>query len=585
MNVLKKISFLVFIFTISTLTTNSKAINNSYKQDSQNTDSLFTQAQIAYSLENYEKAYNLFNQIIALDPEYPDVYDKLAILEFAQENHTLALKYIEKARKEKPKDISIIEIQAEMLTNLGRNQEGAEAFEEIGYLEPDVKKEAFIKATVYYLEAEDFNKALELLSLLEEEELNDEEKLDIAKEKINIYITTKNSSLALKEVDNLILKAEENKDSVLAIELLQAKAIVHLEFEDTVAAKNTLLESIQKRPLVGGPNVYTYGIYSLYDIGEKELAFEKIKESTRDNSLNNEQKTFPIYALLQLRDKDEDAKELLETLLDSMVTEKNITSEIALLKGQIVENYGEKEDAIEWYEKAINLNAQNQEAYIYLIELLSSLDEKYDEKLQSTLNALHKEKDLEQGFYYFYSGTLQMKEENYKKASKIFEKGLKSLKSDGKYSQELEKAFYLNLGFANHELKNASKTRKYYELYLEKDPYNTTVLNNLSYLLAEEETDLERALEMIKYVINTDDKNPTTLDTYAWVLFKLNEVNTAKAVLEEAISIVNSRGLTSSDYIYYSHLATIEESLGNVNKAKNLNKKAEELKNKKVENK
>src|SRR5690625_963991 len=313
MNVLKKLSFLLFIFTISTLTTNSKAINNSFKQDSQNTDSLFTQAQIAYSLENYEKAYNLFNQIIALDPEYPDVYDKLAILEFAQENHTLALKYIDKARKENPKDISIIEIQAEMLTNLGRNQEGAEAFEEIGYLEPDVKKEAFIKATAYYLEAEDFNKALELLSLLENEELDDEEKLDLAKEKINIYITTKNSSLALKEVDNLILKAEENKDSVLAIELLQAKAIVHLEFEDTVAAKNTLLESIQKRPLVGGPSVYTYGVYSLYDIGEKELAFEKIKESTRDNSLNNEQKTFPIYALLQLRDKDEDAKELLET--------------------------------------------------------------------------------------------------------------------------------------------------------------------------------------------------------------------------------------------------------------------------------
>lgn len=578
MHIFKKITFLLFFFVLSNYTINSKDINTTFLQESQNIDSLYTQAQIAYSLENYEKAYNLFNQIIAIDADYTDVYEKLAILEFAQENHSLALSYIEKAQKEKPKDISLIEIQAEMLTNLGRNQEGAEAFEKIGYLEPDVKKEAFIKATAYYLEAEDFPKALELLSILEEEELSDEEKIDIAKEKINIHILTKNSDLALKEVDNLIRKAEEEKDSILAIELLQAKALVHLQFKDSLAAKNIHLETIEKRPLTR--SVYTFSIYSLYELGEKELAFEKIKEFTRNNSLSNEQKTYPIYALLQLRDEDEEAKDLLESLLDSMVADKNITSEIALLKAQIVENDEEKENAIEWYEKALKLDSKNQDAYIFLIELLISLEDKYKDKLQSTLNALHKEKDLEQGFYYFYSGAILMQEENFKKASKTFEKGLKILKKDGKYSDELERLFYMNLGFANHELKNPDRTRKYYELYLEKDPYNTTILNNLSYLLAEEETDLEHALEMIKYVINTEDNNPTTLDTYAWVLYKLGEINTAKVILEEAISIVNRRGLSPSDYIYYSHLATIEESLGNINKAKNLNKKAEELKNK-----
>ena len=63
------------------------------------------------------------------------------------------------------------------------------------------------------------------------------------------------------------------------------------------------------------------------------------------------------------------------------------------------------------------------------------------------------------------------------------------------------------------------------------------MLNNYAYFLAEEGSRLERALDMSGRAVALDANNPTYLDTYAWVLFKLGRTAEAKRSMQLAISL------------------------------------------------
>lgn len=75
-----------------------------------------------------------------------------------------------------------------------------------------------------------------------------------------------------------------------------------------------------------------------------------------------------------------------------------------------------------------------------------------------------------------------------------------------------------------------------YDRALRYDRDNVPVLNNYAYFLALEERDLNRALEMSSRAVALTDNNPTYLDTYAWVLFKLGRLDEAKRYLQQAVA-------------------------------------------------
>lgn len=84
---------------------------------------------------------------------------------------------------------------------------------------------------------------------------------------------------------------------------------------------------------------------------------------------------------------------------------------------------------------------------------------------------------------------------------------------------------------------------KAYEKALAYDPDNILVLNNYAYHLAVEGRSLERALKMAERVIELTDKNPTYMDTYAWVLFRLGRLTEARTVQRQAVAFDGQRSM------------------------------------------
>lgn len=75
----------------------------------------------------------------------------------------------------------------------------------------------------------------------------------------------------------------------------------------------------------------------------------------------------------------------------------------------------------------------------------------------------------------------------------------------------------------------------YYNDALTRDPQNPTVLNNFAYYMANTGQELDKALEMITRCLEIRPDDTNSLDTFAWVLFKLKRYEEAKDVIDQLL--------------------------------------------------
>jgi len=80
---------------------------------------------------------------------------------------------------------------------------------------------------------------------------------------------------------------------------------------------------------------------------------------------------------------------------------------------------------------------------------------------------------------------------------------------------------FCSLGFIAFEHEKNDEATAWYEKALALDGANSTALNGLGYVLADEGRDLTRALTMLKKANNIEPDNPAYLDSLGWVYYKL----------------------------------------------------------------
>ncbi len=96
-----------------------------------------------------------------------------------------------------------------------------------------------------------------------------------------------------------------------------------------------------------------------------------------------------------------------------------------------------------------------------------------------------------------------------------------------------------------------------YEQAVTLNPANLLALNNYAYYLTETDGDLDRAERMSAITIkNSDPKNATYLDTYAWVFFKKRDYTLARMYIEQAIATAEEQGeeLTADFFEHYGDI-------------------------------
>jgi tetratricopeptide (TPR) repeat protein len=124
-----------------------------------------------------------------------------------------------------------------------------------------------------------------------------------------------------------------------------------------------------------------------------------------------------------------------------------------------------------------------------------------------------------------------------------------------------------------------------YEMILEKRPNNSGIMNNLAYLLVDNDHDLERAGELAKRAHQMSPNDTNKMDTYAYTLIKQQRHKEAEQILQSAIQLLSKQTSLRAGWEVYYHLGMAQNGLDKPDKAKASYMRAIELGGKKASEK
>ncbi len=154
---------------------------------------------------------------------------------------------------------------------------------------------------------------------------------------------------------------------------------------------------------------------------------------------------------------------------------------------------------------------------------------------------------------YFFAGVGNFQLKDYVKAKAFLESGKEFVVNNNALLEQ----FYSTLGDTYNELESYDASYAAYDKVLKLNPNNTVVLNNYSYYLSLRNEHLDKAKEMSKKSVELDPYNSNNLDTYAWVLYKLEDYKGALEWIEKAY---NNSGSASG--VVLEHYGDILIKLG-----------------------
>jgi tetratricopeptide (TPR) repeat protein len=151
---------------------------------------------------------------------------------------------------------------------------------------------------------------------------------------------------------------------------------------------------------------------------------------------------------------------------------------------------------------------------------------------------------------YLFVGSAYYSRKDWGNAITYLQKGLGFAEND-----VLKLEFFSILASCYDEKKDYAKADECFKRALEIDVYNAAINNNYAYYLSVRGERLEDAKRMSRIAVSAEPDNPTFLDTYAWVLFRMGKKRKAKEVMEKALLLGGSKNAEILDHmgdIYFS---------------------------------
>lgn len=132
---------------------------------------------------------------------------------------------------------------------------------------------------------------------------------------------------------------------------------------------------------------------------------------------------------------------------------------------------------------------------------------------------------------YLFNGSAKNDLKRYNEALDVLNRGLRFVTDSA-----LKVQFYSLLADSYRNIGEFAKSDEAFEKALRIDPVNIVIKNNYAYYLSVRGERLKFALKMSRQTIKEEPRNATYLDTYAWILFKMNRISGAKKYIDLALS-------------------------------------------------
>jgi tetratricopeptide (TPR) repeat protein len=513
---------------------------------------VFTEATKLYLFGNYSQAVNLYKECLKIKPNSATIYYQLAKIfmnsgatSLARENAKIACKLS------------------------GDNKWYMQELADIYQVEQKYDSAIVVYQALLNLDKENVSVIYSIAELYE--------RLNKFKESL-LYLDIIDKKIGFSKEVSLIRYRifERRNENQLALE--QLKKAYELSYHD-YSVTGMMAEFFRDHGKPDSASKYYAKIYPTYKsepivvFSFAEFLLENAKfDSARailidvfkDQSIDNAIKYGYFYKIIQ----EERSFKLAKPILDSIVSVyyKSYFDEITSMSvyADIEVRLGNCEKALIALRRIVSRDVSNYPAFEQIILCYNALG-KTDSVFYFSNQAIANfgEKPVP---YLFY-GLTKFQKGEYQEASIVFEKGL--LLTD---NNALKLEFYSILADCYQKNNQFEKSVATFGLALKIDDTNLMIKNNYAYYLSLRNENLKLAREMSLYTVKREPNNSVYLDTYAWVLFKMNKLNAAKKYIVRAIG--NNGG---NDKDILTHYGEILVSLKDYDQALIYFKKAMEV--------
>ena len=500
------IFILFFLFSVNLFAQKGKN-NSDYKFTYLYSDAL------KYKLdENYDEALDLFNECLKYKPNSSAaLYQVSLIYTYKKEFHT-ALDFINQALKLVPDNQWYLLLKADLAAKIDDHKAFVDTYKTLYKYFPDNPEYAYKLAVINYKQ-KNYDNALLILNRIEKEQGVVE---NVSFLKNNIYYQIKRYDLLLDELKKLVAVFP---DSVKYIDML---AKYYLSMRQTNKALEVYQQGLLKFP---GSKRLSFGLADLYgNMKNFSDGYPLLITGIAAYELPLDEISSVCEKYLNSREVSKDKK---ITIYDTLVRTypKKLSFQTEFI------NYLIHEKELELAETKIlhilSSYPDNFDLWLGLMDIYAS--QKSFESLQKSANdALNYFPN--QAAVYFYSGYAEFFLSNYQKSILKLKTGLDYVVDN----KELNLQFYQYLAEAYHAIDDTIQSDAYFDKYLALDRHNPYVMNNYAYYLSLENRSLDKALYFAERAIEIEPFNPSFLDTYAWILYLMNNFKDALFNIEKA---------------------------------------------------
>lgn len=523
------------------------------KADKQKAERLLLEAEKAKVTEDWDEAVKNYRELLLLDANNGNAHFQLAQIFIQQKNLTEAEREATEAVKKDASNKWYLELLANIYLSQGRNKEAAEAYKTLIQKFPN-NGEMYLELGFIYARAGQLENAIKIYDLYEKNFGIDE---SVVIEKKNMYLRLNKFNEAVNEIHKLVdAFPGEATYMLMEADLYRANRMK----DKATELYKKILETEPDNP---------QALLALADMdmrnGNAQQSLESMKKIFENPKMDVDTKIRILYPYLQYweiqKDKKQDAFNLAEILTATHPAEPKGFA----IKGDLYSFDNQYEKALQSYKRALELNKDVIKVWEQVLFIYNS-QRNWDSLLVASSEAL--EYFPNNALIYLFKGSAEEQKKQYEQAIKTFTKGEKMSGDNDK----LRAQFFANLGDTYHSLNQLTESDSAYERSLRLDPDNAYVLNNYSYYLSLRKTNLERAKQMSAYSNKLSPNNSSFLDTYAWILFQLNDFAGAKEWQEKALKAEGGKSGTILE-----HYGDILFQLGNKEEAIQYWKQAKEL--------
>lgn len=356
----------------------------------------------------------------------------------------------------------------------------------------------------------------EVLSLLDTIERRDGMSIELTARKVQLYVDAGDTATARTEIHRLPASNPGNMlYNIVAAELLG-------ELGDTAEVTTYYNRAVELDPSAGLPRFYLANYY--LSRGDSVAYNREMTQALKLPDVPVEEKLDLIRAYIGSDAENETHLDSIAALFDIIVEQHPHEAAVHSLYFQFKMMRGDYAGAISQARAQLEMDPGDETRWVQIAQLLLMQGAPVEAE-RTAAEGLH--------FYPRNMDLVVVRATADGQAGRVDEAMSAILAAmDSVADPKVLSRLYTAAGDILYEAERTDSAFIYYRKAIDTDPGNTTAMNNCAYFMACNDTDLDYALSLIEKVVAARPDDPTSLDTYAWVLFKRKDYAKAREIID-----------------------------------------------------